>query len=344
MKSSLTSRMINRFVQALAGIGILTVFIYILGPRANFAVLDSKIAATPFSIEEVASYVTDHESSIANIKTGNEAKIFWADSADTKTKYALVYLHGFSASHGEGDPVHREFARRYGMNLFLARLHDHGLDEKDALLDVTPTNLLQSAKKAIVIGKSIGERVIVMSCSTGSTLALYLAAHNPDWIDGLICFSPNIDLKSKATHLIDGPWGKQILRLAEGGDYHQSDAPDAAQSWWTTSYRIESLIALRNLLDQTMTNETFAAMRQPVQIMYYYRSEEEQDEVVSVTAMHDMFNQLGTTSDEKKMIAIPEAERHVFVSKYYDSNLTSVRKELYSFAEGTFGLTPIANL
>ncbi len=323
---------------------MLAVFIYILGPRSDFKILDPKIAATPLSIEQVVSYVTDHEASLPNIKSGNEAKIIWADSGDTKTKYALVYLHGFSASHGEGDPIHREFARRYGMNLFLARLHDHGINEKDALLDVSPSSLLQSAKEAIMIGKSLGERVIVMSCSTGSTLGLYLAANNPDWIDGLICFSPNIDLKSKATHLIDGPWGKQILRLAEGGDYHQWEAPDAAQPWWTTSYRIESLIALRVLLDQTMTAETFAAVQQPVQIMYYHRSEEEQDDVVSVPAMHDMFKKLGTTSDEKEMIAIPEAERHVFISQYYDSDLTSVRKELYSFAEGTLGLTPKISL
>ena len=64
----------------------------------------------------------------------------------------------------------------------------------------------------LLIGRLIGNKVVVMSCSTGSTLALYLAAKNHEWIDGLICYSPNIDTYDQATHLVDGPWGLQIAQ------------------------------------------------------------------------------------------------------------------------------------
>ena len=41
------------------------------------------------------------------------------DSLKEKTEYAVVYLHGFSASQEEGDPVHYDFAKKFGCNLFL---------------------------------------------------------------------------------------------------------------------------------------------------------------------------------------------------------------------------------
>ena len=41
------------------------------------------------------------------VKPENEARIIWQnDSLKNKTEYAVVYLHGFSASQEEGDPVH----------------------------------------------------------------------------------------------------------------------------------------------------------------------------------------------------------------------------------------------
>ena len=40
------------------------------------------------------------------IKPDNQARIIWADSSKKeKTKIAFLYLHGFSASQAEGDPV-----------------------------------------------------------------------------------------------------------------------------------------------------------------------------------------------------------------------------------------------
>ena len=63
------------------------------------------------------------------LKPGNEARIIWAnDSAKQKTEYAIVYLHGFSASQAEGDPIHRNIAKEFGCNLYLSRLAEHGID------------------------------------------------------------------------------------------------------------------------------------------------------------------------------------------------------------------------
>lgn len=283
-----------------------------------------------------------YESSSVLIKPNNQAEVFWVDTPGMKTEYALVYLHGFSASKGEGDPIHLEFAQRYGMNAYLARLDQHGLKEEDALLALTPENLLESAKEAIAFGKLIGDRVLVMSCSTGSTLAIYLAAENPDWIDALICYSPNIDTYNQATHLLDGPWGLQIIRMVEGGKYHSWEADPEVQKYWSTSYRNEALIDLRQLLDATMTREVFHKVKQPILLLYYYKSEQDQDHTVSVPAMLEMFEELGTDVDLKIKVALPNAGHHVLASKYHSKDLESVRKYTYDFAENVLKLDPIS--
>jgi pimeloyl-ACP methyl ester carboxylesterase len=300
------------------------------------------IDGAELTLTKAASLVA-METSVGKIKPGNEAAIFWADSTQQKTDFAMVYLHGFSASRGEGDPIHLEFARRYKMNAYLARLDGHGLAEKDALLEMTPASLLNSAKEAIKIGQALGDKVIVMSCSTGGTLALYLAAHNKELIDGLICYSPNIDIYGRSSHLLDGPWGKQIIKMVEGGDYHHWEASEDVQKFWTTSYRNEALVDLRQLLDFTMTEETFSKISQPLLLLYYYKSEKEQDQVVSIAAMQEMYEEVSTPADKKWEFAIPNAGHHVIASKYQSEDLESVRKHTFDFAEQVLHLQPINN-
>ncbi|MFX8354900.1 hypothetical protein ABTL90_19390, partial [Acinetobacter baumannii] len=59
---------------------------------------------------------------VHKIKPNNQARIVWAnDSIKEKTEYAIVYLHGFSASQEEGNPVHINIAKYFGCNLYLSR-------------------------------------------------------------------------------------------------------------------------------------------------------------------------------------------------------------------------------
>ena len=314
-----------------------SVIIFLAGPRAPEPLLD---VVAPINALSMADFEVIQKVEKQNqlVKPGNEALTFWIDTPGVKTEYALVYLHGFSASRGEGDPIHLEFARRYGMNAYLARLDQHGLSDQDAMLDLTPESLLHSAKEAIAIGKLMGDKVVVMSCSTGSTLALYLAAKNPEWIDALICYSPNIDTYDQATHLVDGPWGLQILRLVEKGKYHHWEANEDVQKYWSTTYRNEAIIDLRQLLDVTMTEETFGEVLQPVLVLYYYKSESEQDKTVSIPAMKDMFEHLGTPPNRKRMLPVPNAGHHVLASRYQSQDLETVRKYTFEFAEEVLGL------
>ncbi|MBL7829856.1 MAG: alpha/beta hydrolase [Saprospiraceae bacterium] len=310
---------------------LLLVGVYVVGPKAEYPPFDNKPLSTKLNIKDVDSLVNLQEGRAGKIKPDNQSRIVWIDSTE-QTEYSVVYLHGFSASQGEGRPVHEAFSRRYGCNLYLPRLAYHGLDNKDAFADLTPSGLVNSAKEAIQIGKAIGKKVILMSCSTGSTLATYLAANDPD-IYALILFSPNIDLYDKRSKLITGPWGKQLLKIIEGGDYHSWDAPKTAEQYWYLRYRNEGILGMKYLLDKTMTNETFEKISQPVWLGYYYKDKNHFDDVVSIDKMKYFFDKIDTPVELKRMKAFSEANSHMMVSDIFSKQIPEIEQDLYQFTE-----------
>ena len=112
--------------------------------------------------------------------------------------------------------VHRNIAKQFHCNLYLARLAEHGIDTTDDLQNLTAEKYWESAKEAYIIGKKLGKKVILMSTSTGGTLSLQLAAAYPE-IAGQILFSPNIQIYNPTAPLLNKPWGLQIGRMVMKG-------------------------------------------------------------------------------------------------------------------------------
>ena len=330
-------RKILRFVLLFAALLLL---VYFLGPRVDSPTLDRSLPRVTSDLVQLEKEIEQHEAAIPNIKPDNESRIVWADSIPAKTPYSIVYLHGWSASQEEGDPVHLETARRYGYNLYLPRLYGHGLTEDEPMLSVTADKLLASAKEAISVGKQLGEKVILMATSTGVTLALYLAGGDPD-IAGLLLYSPNIAIFDPTAKFLDKPWGLQMARLANGGNYHEfEEITEENSKYWTTRYRLEALTQLQALVDETMEEETFRSVQQPVFLGYYYRDEVHQDSTVSVPAMLQMFEQLGTPDEKKRAVAFPDVGAHVMTSYITSKDLKSVHRETYNFLESVLGFKP----
>lgn len=312
---------------------------YMVGPKAPVPNLDPSPISNSVSIDSLDGWLSKRELGFKTLKPGNEAELVWLNDSVTKTEYSVVYLHGFTASQEEGNPVHKEFAKRYGCNLYLARLFGHGLDTTDAMIDITPENYLQSAKEAIAIGKQIGKKVIVMCTSTGGTLGLYMAAHDPE-IAALICYSPNIDIYDPNSKMLTKPWGLHLVRWVMGSEYRQYEASEEFKRYWQTKYRIEGLMTVRSLIDHTMIEETFSRIKQPVFVGGYYKDEEHQDKVVSVAAMRKMMPLLGTPEEQKVMVEFPEVGAHVMASPIRSKDVESVLEETFKFAEEVVGLKP----
>lgn len=130
---------------------------FLLGPKPQKPNYNNRLPTLP-DIQDIEQYVRQHEAS-HKLRPDNEARIIWAgDSSKSATEYALVYLHGFSASQGEGYPVHVNTARRFGCNLYLSRLSEHGIDTSEQLLRLTADSYWESAKEALAIGKNWAER------------------------------------------------------------------------------------------------------------------------------------------------------------------------------------------
>ena len=323
-----------RFLK-ITGIILLTLtVIYFLGPHPSNAKLN-------FTLPSIADHV-NLDSLIQSgekqhqIKANNEAKIIWADSTHQTTEYAIVYLHGFSASQMEGAPVHENIAKAFHCNLYLARLAEHGIDTTEDLMNLTAEKYWESAKFAYAIGKKLGKKVILMSTSTGGTLSLELAAAYPE-IAGLVMYSPNIEINNPAASVLNNPWGLQIARLVKGGNYSiipytNNDYP----KYWNAKYRLESTVELQNLIEATMTNETFSKVKQPTLVLYYYKDEQHQDNVVKVSAIKKMFAKIATPDSLKKMVAIPNAGSHVLASPIVSKDFISVENETSIFMKSHF--------
>ena len=287
-------------------------------------------------------YIKENESK-HQVKPDNEARIVWLnDSLKNVTEYAVVYLHGFSASQEEGDPLHYEFAQKFGCNLFLSRLDAHGIDTTEPLANFTAEGLWNTAKEAYAIGKKLGKKVILMSTSTGGTIALKLAAEYPD-IAGLILLSPNIAINDPNAWLLNNPWGLQIAHLVTGKHRTVEDTTAIYAQYWNNRYATKSLVQLEELIETTMKASTFEKVKQPVLLLYYYKDEEHQDAVVKVSAMKRMFKQLGTPDSLKREVAIANAGNHVIGSYIKSKDIPSVIEQTEKFASDILHLTEWSN-
>ncbi len=326
--------------KVLIGLLLFSATVYLAGSRPDTPVFNLNLPQVPAEPEALETYVRENEAR-HKLKKDNEARIVWLnDSLKQKTDYAVVYLHGFSASQEEGNPIHRDFARQFGCNLYLARLADHGVDTTETLLQFTADRLWESAKQALTIGKQLGTKVILISTSTGGTVALKLAAEYPDDVFALINMSPNIRINNPAAFLLNDPWGLQIARMVMGGKYNKTGITQDNERWqyWNGQYRLEATIQLQELLEQSMVKETFRKVKQPSLTLYYYKNEEEQDPQVKVSAMLRMHEQLSTPDSLKFAIAVPTAGAHVLGSSMASKDVPAVYAEIVKFTKQTLQL------
>jgi esterase/lipase len=328
-------RLISRWLLVAAGILVL----YWVGPNPADPVYTNDLPVLSDSPQQLEMYVAEQEKK-HQIKPDNQARIVWYnDSLKNTTEYALVYLHGFSASQEEGNPVHRNLAKAFGCNLYLARLAEHGIDTSDALLNYTAEGLWQTAKEAYAIGKKLGKKVILIGTSTGGTVALQLAAAFPE-IAGIILYSPNIAINDPNAWLLNNPWGLQIARLVKGSNFNTAGQDDSTyKKYWNHTYRLEATVQLQELLETTMLPATFGAVRQPVLALYYFKDENNQDKVVKVSAIQKMMQELGTPDSLKRSVAMANTGNHVLASPIVSKDVSGVEKETSTFLQQVMKLS-----
>lgn len=217
---------------------------YLLGPRAR---VDTTVTFDPAAIgSDPAAYLSRREAAVQNIRPGLQKEIVWNDpAAKAKTPLAIVYIHGFSASKGELRPLPDNVAKALGANLFYTRLTGHGQDG-EAMATASVNDWINDYAEAIAIGRLIGDRVVVITTSTGGSLATW-AASQPSLLEGVaaaVMVSPNYGLAASGSALLTMPWGKEIAELLIGPERSFPPLNERHAKLWTTRYPTAAVIPL----------------------------------------------------------------------------------------------------
>lgn len=332
----------KRLIPWTLGFAILLAVVYMAGPKDHPASLEGDYPTVPAAFSELEAYVWAKEDTVLGLKPNNQARIIWADSiAKNKTPYSILYVHGFGASPMEGDPVHKKLAEYFGANLYLCRLPEHGIKRDNAFEYLDATKLVNGAREAYMISRQLGDSVIVVGTSMGGALSLILAAERPE-IKSLLLYSPCIEVYGNRLDPFFQPWTKTLMRLTmtnSKGVQEVHREGDVAK-YWSEEYHINAYSSLAVLLKSKMDKKTFEKVRQPLFMAYYYKDEENQDNVVSVPAMLEMYNNVSTPDDLKRKKAFPDADDHVITSRIKTEAWEDVLEESKKFLEQVVGILP----
>ena len=186
-----------------------------------------------------------------DLKDGVARRIIWAGKTGERTDFSVVYLHGFSATSEEIRPVPDRVALALGANLYFSRLSGHGRDGT-ALAEPRAGDWLNDTAEALEIGRRIGERTIVISTSTGSTLAALLATGDTpsDTVAAHVMVSPNFGLNSPYTHILNLPWVRHWGPLVAGRERGFKPSNERHKYFWTFRHPTTAVVPVAALVKE----------------------------------------------------------------------------------------------
>lgn len=258
-----------------------------------------------------------------DIVPGAEKTVVWADEPGARTPLALVYLHGFSATRAEIEPVPQLVARALGANLFLTRLAGHGRTGA-ALGQATTADWALDLDEAMGLGRRLGGRVVLIGTSTGGTLAALAAldpALTPD-LAGIVLISPNFGLQSGLARLLDLPFADRWLPAVMGRE--RSFAPQNADHgrYWTTTYPTTALFPMRAVQRQAGAAD-YGAVRVPLLVLLA-----EGDRVVDPAATRAAVARWGGPARIEVIEGADDPDQHVIAGRILSPATTERAAEL----------------
>lgn len=268
----------------------LLALVFFLGPVNPFGEnAPAPRSAPPSALTELDDWLAHHEAQFPDIKPGTAKGIVWAGGKKEMTEWAVVYLHGFSASRLETSPVAEQVAKQLGANLFYTRLTGHGRSGA-AMGEATAQDWLADTQEAINMGHLLGRNVLVISCSTGATLSTWWGTSaQASQIQAHVFISPNFGLKDKRSELINGHWGQRIAYAVTGETIQYTSEDPRETVAWTQSYPTKALFPMMALVKQ-VRESNLSQFQAPVLVLY-----SEQDQTVDPSEIKTAFARFGST-------------------------------------------------
>ena len=274
------------------------------------------------------------------VRPGNEEKLL---RFAPRTEFAILYVHGFSASRGEGEFVVDRVAARFQANTYYLRLPGHGTTPADQAR-ATSQEYLREAEESLCATSALGRSVIVIGTSMGGLLATHLAARYPKRVEAVILASPFYDHASQLGRIVDAlPAQTMLAGLIVGpvretgprpNDPRDGRLPGYERHWYTRQHTasIRSITTLRHLVSRPAV---FRHVEAPVLLLYYYQTETERDNAASVPAMLEAFGEFGRAGrpDPRSRSVAIAAGSHVLMSRYVRADHARVEAEVVSFLD-----------
>jgi esterase/lipase len=208
-------------------------------------------ATVPNLPADLESYLAEREKQVDSdfaLVPGTEKRVVWREPGQ-RTEYAVIYLHGFSATRQETAPLAEQIAAALGANLYETRLTGHGHSERP-MHGVQAEAWLQDAVEALSIGARIGDKLVVIGTSTGGTLALATAEHeSAAAVTDLVLISPNLQPADRRSNWLTRPLGPLLAQLISGDTRSWTAHNEQQERYWSTSYPTTAVVEVMRLVD-----------------------------------------------------------------------------------------------
>lgn len=232
---------------------LLLVLVVLIGAVALFGPREKVDLAVTFDEsalnDGVQTYFDQVEARFDDIVEGTQKRVIWADAPETKTPVSVVYIHGFSATSEEIRPVPDNLAKALGANLVFTRLSGHGRTGA-AMAEPSAADWMHDTLEALAAGRAVGDKVIVVSTSTGGTLVAAASLREDAMKDviGSIFVSPNFAINSPAAVILTWPavrwWGPVVAGAQRAFATINADH----ERYWTNSYPTVALMPMAALV------------------------------------------------------------------------------------------------
>ena len=299
-------------------IGLLVV-VWIFGPREP-VVIDLSFDSSLLG-DDPAAYLAQSEARFDDIIPGGQKQIVWAGEAGARTDWAVIYIHGFSASAGEVRPLPDDVAAELGANLYFTRLAGHGRDGP-AMAEASVGDWMQDMAEALAIGRALGDRVLVVSTSTGGTISAIAALDQASMqnVAGIVFISPNFQVKNPMAALLTLPavrwWGPVVA----GAERCASVRSELQASIWTICYPTVATVPMASVVKHARAQD-FSNARVPALWVY-----SDADQVVDAAATDIVVDEWGgpSTVIHPELTGDADEQQHVIAGDVASPGMTPI--------------------
>lgn len=300
--------------------------LWFLGPRPK-VVLKWLMDELPVEFAQLPTWLSESEAEFDVVPGAEKYIEFTNPDQPAKTEYVVLYIHGFSATRQEMAPIPQQVAQSIGANCYSARLTGHGVGS-DGLGEATAGDWLKDTAQAWQVACQLGKKVIILSCSTGGTLATWLAQQPSaqQRLAALVLVSPNFKIRLWAAAMFTWPWSRYWLHYV-AGSHRETEAPNEfVARYWTVRYPTKVLHELQALV-QAVQRSSMESIRTPTLFIY-----SDFDQVVDSRYTDKVYQRWGAERERIKVEELVGHSNHVIAGDLLaPENTAKTRQEIMAF-------------